>query len=116
LLDRLVAGLAVNAKVQICGSPPEGERVGVVSFRVKDWSPGEVGAVLDQAFDIKVRTGLHCAPAAHKVFGTYPEGAVRASIGYFNTTDDIDALLDAVGRIAAAQPATSLSSAAARSE
>jgi cysteine desulfurase family protein len=116
LLDRLVAGLAVNPKVQICGSPQEGERVGVVSFRVKGWSPAEVGAVLDQAFDIKVRTGLHCAPAAHKVFGTYPEGTVRASIGYFNTTDHIDALLDAVGRIAAAQPATSLSSASARSE
>jgi cysteine desulfurase family protein len=116
LLDRLLAGLAVNAKVQICGSPPERERVGVVSFRVEGWSPSEVGAVLDQAFDIKVRTGLHCAPAAHKVFGTYPEGAVRASIGYFNTTDHIDALLDAVGRIAAAQPARSLSNAAARSE
>ena len=112
LLDRLVAGLAANAKVQICGSPPESERVGVVSFLVEGWSPGEVGAVLDQAFDIKVRTGLHCAPAAHKVFGTYPEGAVRASIGYFNTTDHTDALLDAVGRITAAQPARSLPKAA----
>jgi cysteine desulfurase/selenocysteine lyase len=115
LLDRLAAGLAVNAKVQICGSPPDGQRVGVVSFRVNGWSPAEVGAVLDQAFDIKVRTGLHCAPAAHRVFGTYPEGAVRVSIGYFNTADHIDALLDAVGRIAAAQPAASLPNAAARS-
>lgn len=110
LLDRLLAGLAANAKVQICGSPPDGERVGVVSFRVQGWSPGETGAVLDEAFDIKVRTGLHCAPAAHQVFGTYPEGAVRASIGYFNTTAHIDAFLDAVGRIAAAQPAGSLPS------
>jgi cysteine desulfurase/selenocysteine lyase len=108
LLDRLLAGLAANPKVEIYGSPPNGERVGVVSFRVKSWSPGETGTVLDEAFDIKVRTGLHCAPAAHQLFGTYPEGAVRASIGYFNTTDHIDAFLDAVGRIAAAQPAGSL--------
>jgi cysteine desulfurase/selenocysteine lyase len=113
LLGRLVAGLTANAKVRVCGSPPDGERVGVVSFRVEGWGPDEVGAVLDQAFDIKVRTGLHCAPAAHKVLGTYPEGTVRASIGYFNTSDDIDALLDAVDRIAAARPATSLASAAA---
>jgi len=112
LLDRLLAGLAANAKVQVCGPPPESDRVGVVSFRVKGWSPAEVGAVLDQAFDIKVRTGLHCAPAAHKVIGTYPEGAVRASIGHFNTSDDIDAFLDAVGRITAAQPAASLTNTA----
>jgi selenocysteine lyase/cysteine desulfurase len=77
------------------------KRVGLVSFRIEGWSPGELGAILDQAFDIKVRPGLHCAPAAHKVLGTYPQGSVRASVGCFNTLDEIDFLVDAIAKIAA---------------
>lgn len=105
LAVRLLEGLAMNPKVTVFGPSAAAGRVGVVSFRIEGWSPGEVGAVLDQAFDIKVRTGLHCAPAAHKTLGTYPQGAVRASVGCFNTDDDIDAVLDAVTRIAQAEPA-----------
>ena len=48
-----------------------------------------MGAILDQAFDIKVRTGLHCSPAAHKTLGTFPKGTVRLSPGYFNTMEEI---------------------------
>jgi len=107
LAVRLLEGLAANPKVTVFGPPGEAGRVGAVSFRIDGWSPGEVGAVLDQAFDIKVRTGLHCAPAAHKTLGTFPQGTVRASVGCFNTLDDIDALLDAVGRIARTEPAAS---------
>lgn len=39
---------------------------------------------------IKTRTGLHCAPLAHKTIGTYPNGTVRLSISYFTTKKDID--------------------------
>jgi cysteine desulfurase family protein len=41
---------------------------------------------------ICVRTGLHCAPMAHRALGTRPEGAVRVSFGRFNTPADVDAL------------------------
>ncbi|OGO08183.1 MAG: cysteine desulfurase [Chloroflexi bacterium RBG_13_60_13] len=105
LAVRLLEGLAANPGVTVFGPSATVDRVGVVSFRIDGWSPGEVGAVLDQAFDIKLRTGLHCAPAAHKTLGTFPQGTVRASVGCFNALDDIDALLDAVGRIARAEPA-----------
>ncbi len=107
LAVRLLEGLATNPKVTVFGPSAAADRIGVVSFRIDGWSPGEVGAVLDQAFDIKIRTGLHCAPAAHKTLGTFPQGTVRASVGCFNTLDDIDALLDAVGRIARTEPAAS---------
>ena len=43
---------------------------------------------------ICVRSGLHCAPLAHKHMKTAPEGTVRFSIGYFTTTEDITALSD----------------------
>jgi len=48
-----------------------------------------------------VRTGLHCAPAAHQAIGTFPEGTVRVSFGRFNTPGDVDALVAAIGQISA---------------
>ncbi|MEI6127980.1 MAG: aminotransferase class V-fold PLP-dependent enzyme [Pseudomonadota bacterium] len=69
---------------------------GVVSFTIKGMNPSDVGFILDEAFDIAVRTGLHCAPLAHKTLGTYPEGTVRISPGWFTSSDDIQALMDAL--------------------
>ena len=42
--------------------------------------------------DIAVRTGLHCSPLAHKVFGTVREGTVCFSIGYFTSDEDLERL------------------------
>ena len=53
----------------------------------------ELGAILDQSFDIAVRPGLHCAPYIHKALGTFPDGLVRVSTGPFNTAADIDTLI-----------------------
>jgi len=47
-----------------------------------------------------VRVGLHCAPMAHRTIGTFPDGTVRLSMGYFNTPEDIDAAVRAIRRIA----------------
>ena len=59
----------------------------------------ELGGILDQAFDIAIRPGLHCAPYVHRAIGTFPEGTVRVSPGPFNTTDDIDQLVEALREI-----------------
>jgi len=58
--------------------------------------------VLASAFDIATRSGLHCAPLIHQYLGTADTGTVRASIGYFNTVEDIDALCAALKQIASA--------------
>ena len=71
----------------------------MLSLNIKGFEPGEACAVLDQAFDIKARAGLHCAPAAHRTFGTFPAGTIRLSPGYFNTTDEIDFTLEAFKKI-----------------
>jgi selenocysteine lyase/cysteine desulfurase len=71
-----------------------------VPFRLEILPAPEVGGILDQAFDIAVRPGLHCAPFVHKSLGTYPDGLIRASIGPFNTESEIDALITAVREIA----------------
>jgi len=59
------------------------------------------GTILDESFGICVRTGLHCAPAAHQAVGTFPVGTVRASFGGFNRQSDVDALVEAVRQIRA---------------
>ena len=57
------------------------------------------GDRLDNDYDIFVRVGLHCAPLAHKTLGTFPEGTVRISIGYFNTLQDIQFAATAIRQI-----------------
>ena len=73
-------------------------RVGTLSFKRSRW-PAELGGILDQSFDIAVRPGLHCAPYIHRSLGTFPDGLVRASVGPFNTADDVDHLANAVKEI-----------------
>ncbi|MFC1864353.1 aminotransferase class V-fold PLP-dependent enzyme [Chloroflexota bacterium] len=108
LTGRLIVGLSRIPGVTLYTAKDGAKQAPVISFNIKGYEPGEVGAILDQAFDIKVRTGLHCAPAAHKTLGTYPSGTVRLSPGYFNTEEEIELTLQALERIArTAAPSTS---------
>ena len=80
--------------VTMYGSPFE-NCGGVILFNVDGYTPARVGTVLDER-GICVRSGLHCAPMAHNTLGTGENGAVRASIGFFNTTVDVRRLADEV--------------------
>ncbi len=102
LTDRLIEGLATILKVKLYAAQDSSKQASVVSLNIEGHEPGEVGVILDQVFDIKVRTGLHCAPAAHKTLGTYPLGTVRLSLGYFNTKEEIDLTLETLEKIAKA--------------
>ena len=73
--------------------------VGIVSFNIKGCLPQEVASILDKKYNICVRAGLHCAPQAHKVAGTYPGGSVRISFSCFNDKDDLKYLIKAVKEI-----------------
>jgi cysteine desulfurase family protein len=66
----------------------------------EDIYPAEAGDILNSEYEILVRTGLHCAPIAHKTLKTFPEGSVRISMGYFNTTEDMEITAQAIRRIA----------------
>ena len=72
--------------------------VGVVSCSFDNYAPDEIGQVLSN-MNIAFRSGLHCAPLAHKFNGTFPSGTVRFSVGYFNTDEDFDMLDDALSYI-----------------
>jgi selenocysteine lyase/cysteine desulfurase len=61
--------------------------------------PSEVSYVLDNKYGIMTRAGMHCSPLGHKTIGTFPRGALRFSLGYFNTEDDIEYTLEAINQI-----------------
>jgi cysteine desulfurase family protein len=103
LTRELVAGLSGIPGVRIYTALDESHQAPVVSINIEGYEPGDVGVILDQAFDIKVRTGLHCAPVAHRTLGTFPKGTVRLSAGCFNTGEEIEQTLRAVASIARAK-------------
>ncbi len=84
-------GLAAMSGVKLCR--PRKRGTGAVSFNVNGLNPHDLAHMLDEAFDIAVRPGLHCAPLAHKTFGTFPEGTVRVSPGFSNSHEDMDYFL-----------------------
>ncbi len=100
LIDRLIQGLSNIPGVILYTAKDRSKQAPVISLNIEGYESGEVGAILDQAFDIKVRTGLHCAPAAHKTLGTYPLGTVRLSPGYFNTMEEINLTVQALEKMA----------------
>ncbi len=74
-------------------------RTPVVSFNIAGMDPAAVAMALDEQFGIMARSGLHCAPAAHKTIGTYPAGTVRFSFSYFNTEEQIISSIEALKKI-----------------
>ena len=71
-----------------------------VSFNIAGMAPSEVGLRLDEEYGIMCRVGLHCAPAAHKTIGTFPDGTVRFGLSTFSTREEVEAALVAVGELA----------------
>lgn len=75
------------------------ERLPIVSINIKNMVSSDLAFKLDNEYNIMVRAGLHCAPLAHKSFGTFPQGTVRFSIGGFNTEDEIHYTIESLKKI-----------------
>lgn len=100
LLKALWGGLKEYENITLYGPSPEEKRSAVLSFNIKGWDAEDVGNVLSQNHGVMTRTGLHCAPLVHKILGTFPEGTVRLSPGYFNSMEDIEKFLNVIETIA----------------
>ena len=92
---------ASEEKIKIIGRKDTTQRTGVVSIQILNKDQAEMAYRLESEFGIMTRVGLHCAPNAHKTLGTYPEGSIRFSFGFFNSVDDVRAALDALHTITA---------------
>jgi selenocysteine lyase/cysteine desulfurase len=99
LLARLRDGLAAIPAVTLYCANDLAGHLPVLTANVAGVHPQDVGAILDGDFGIAVRVGVHCAPLVHRDLGTIERGAVRFSLGAFNTTDDIDRAIEAMRAI-----------------
>ena len=86
--------------IKIYGPKDANKRASVISINIGNMDSGEITFLLDSEYDIATRSGIHCAPLAHKTLGTLEQGAVRFSIGYFNTKEEIDKAVAALKEIA----------------
>ena len=76
------------------------ERTAVVTLNVWDEDSSIISDTLFEDYDISTRPGAHCAPRMHEALGTTEQGAVRFSFSWFNTTEDVDAAIEAVRELA----------------
>lgn len=73
------------------------KRAPVVPFNLKGIHPHDVALILDETRRICVRSGYHCAMPGILHMGL--EGTVRASFGPYNTMEEVDVLIEAMGEI-----------------
>lgn len=100
LTARLMAGLRALPEVSIYGPSDVEKRIGIVCFNVEGMHPREVARELEGDWDIVCRAGTHHSPDAHRTLGTWSHGAVRFSVGWGNTSDDVNYAIAAVESIA----------------
>jgi selenocysteine lyase/cysteine desulfurase len=93
---------AAPSGLRLLGTLEESQRTGVFAVTHPQIPAALFAELLEQKFGILTRAGLHCAPLAHRTFGTAPpdgDGAVRFSIGPTTTEDDVHKAIIAVQQI-----------------
>ena len=95
---RLLTLLRSYDFIYIIGDANDKDYVGIVSCVIDGISSDTAGQIFSDR-NISVRTGLHCAPLAHKFLKTYPSGTIRFSVNCFTSKDDFAALEEALDEI-----------------
>ena len=100
LTEYLIESLATIKGIKLFLPSNRNNHIGIISFVLKGFKSEDVGMILDEDFDIAVRTGYHCAPFIHDYLSDKDcLGTVRVSLGRFNTKIDIDRLVEALKSI-----------------
>ena len=94
LLDYGTRALESIDGVRLIGTAPR--KASILSFVMEGVHPHDIGTIVDRQ-GVAIRTGHHCAQPVMVRFGV--PATARASIAMYNTTADIDALVDALGRV-----------------
>lgn len=89
--EKLLRMLQVYDFLSVVGNVPGREYVGIVSCVMDEISSDSAGEVFSQR-NIAVRTGLQCAPLAHRFLGTFPAGTIRFSVNALTTDADFEEL------------------------
>lgn len=99
LCERFIDRLAGIRGVKLVGTDIISRRGPVVSIDCPKRDNAEIAFRLEEEYGIMTRCGLHCAPSAHKVLGTFPRGTIRFVPGYATEEKEIDAAVDALKEI-----------------
>ena len=99
LMKRFVEGVRDIPGVKLYGDFDAEVRCPVVALNIGNADSSEISDILSMDYDIATRPGAHCAPEMHERLGTVDQGAVRFSMSYFNTGEEIDAAIRAVREI-----------------
>jgi cysteine desulfurase family protein len=96
LTQLLMEGLSGIPGIRLLGPDRGAPRTGIVAFVIAGQESAEIAHRLDREYNIAVRAGMHCTPLAHKAVDTLESGAVRASVGFDSTEQDISRMLAAM--------------------
>ena len=96
LTSTLIAGLSTICNLEFLGPKSSENRIGVVSFKIKDIHPHDIASLLDER-GIAIRAGYHCAEPLHDKFDFGP--SARISIGIYNTREEVNISVSALKNI-----------------
>lgn len=99
LIDYAMSKLEKFSVIKILGQ--KNNRLGVFSLVFRDEAMGTAhdwSSILGTKFNICVRAGHHCAMPLHNLMGL-PSGTLRASLGIYNTNEDIDTLMSGLAEV-----------------
>ncbi|WP_138204185.1 aminotransferase class V-fold PLP-dependent enzyme [Haloimpatiens lingqiaonensis] len=99
LCQKFINGALNIDSIKVYGTMDSSARTSTISINSSKIDNAELGFILDSEFGIITRTGLHCAPLAHKTIGTYPSGTIRFSFGIFNDEKDVDYALSCINKV-----------------
>ena len=100
LLSRFIDGILNIENIKLIGKTATLDRTGILSIDFINNDNGIVSHELGKEYGIMTRSGMHCAPSAHKTFGTFPKGTVRFSVSHFTTMEEVDYAIDCINKIA----------------
>jgi len=101
IFRELKEGLGAIPGVTVFGPAADEPCVPTLSLVSDHMESDRIAFLLDRRYGIAVRSGLHCAPWAHRTIGTLESGAVRLGVGYGSTSGDVAAALAALAELLA---------------
>jgi cysteine desulfurase / selenocysteine lyase len=99
LVKKLYEGISCLKGIKLYSRMEQERNSGIIAFNFEEVDSTEISYVLDKAYGIASRAGLHCAPLAHETLGTLRSGVVRLSVGCFNTQEEMDRTIEALEEI-----------------
>ena len=98
-MERFYRAVSAMEGVTVYGDFSQPRRSAIVTLNIRDYDSAAVSDELSEVYGIATRPGAHCAPRMHQALGTTDRGAVRFSFSWFNTVEDVDAAIRAVGEL-----------------